>query len=467
MGCGASTPAPAADAGAAPGPQTTPMEPVKAAKPVPAATAPAATTPAAAAPEAATAPVEPPTVWIASSGLPSDELRVAFLQTLLKRRGVFDASDVSLDLTQLKLKYKEAIESLKMVHIMDALFFRNYDTIREWKDLGGDGGGIFSWDIGVIRDCGFKPENVTLVCLNMKPWLFTHAGEPGMWSEQKPPSVATAEEETEYMSKLQQCRDAYAALKADPPECVPATASGKSVADELAAVSQGLNKKYPQALSDWCESVLAGADVVSCQGGDVVNMNMTFQCNQMLASHLIKMVRANKTLYAGHSAGAMCMAKSMEMTHEIGPGWLEAFACSKEFLKSDGVMFDEKDLNGDGVNASVLGALPMFESPFAMRPHYKEGWMDDVLAKNKAAEAEFEKETGKEIDDSVVDDSAGGADAALRLLNIVGQNAKEQDAPVFLPLRDGRVIVGQFAPDGKESFHAIGTASTKAASTLG
>ena len=161
----------------------------------------------------------------------------------------------------------------------------------------------------------------------------------------------------------------------------------------------------------------------------------------------------------------MVCAKSMEMTGEIKPGWIEAFAADKKYLARDS-QFNVNDLDGDGIKANVLGALPLLEAPIAMRPHYSEAWEAQVLEKNLLAEKEFEKETGKEIDDSISGGSAESADAALKLLNIIGQNKKKQDAPVFLPLRDDRVIVAQFV-DGKETFHAIGTASKKAASTLG
>ena len=451
MGCAASTTPPATTE---PG-TTLPKLDATTAKP-------AAADPATTNPKLDVTAKEPPTVWVASSGCDSEELQTALVKTLLKRRQVFDAADESMALKDVADKYKDTIATFKQVHIMDALFYRDYDTIRKWKD----GEEIYCWDFGLVKYCGFKPENVTTVMLNMKPWLFKHAGEPGMWSPQEPEFTATSEEEADYMAKLQQTRDAYAALKCKPPQAVPVLASGKSCADELAEASQGLNKKYPEALASWVEKVLGGADVVTCQGGDVVNLNMTFQCNQLLARQLIHLVHENKTMYAGHSAGAMVMAKSMEMTKEIGPGWLEAFACSKEFLHSDGVMFNDKDLDGDGVTTNVLGALPMFQTSFAMRPHYSKAWAKEVMEKNKAAELEFEQETGQEIEDSITDASTDDAESALKLLNIVGQNAKDQDAPVFLPLQNGRCIVAQFM-NGKEVFKAIGTASTKHVSTAG
>jgi len=285
--------------------------------------------------------------------------------------------------------------------------------------------------------------------------LFNHPGEEGIWAPQKPDSGVTVEEEAEYFAKLKQTQVAYADLKSGKePLALP---SGKNCADELAEVSRKLDTKYKDAMDKWVKEVIEGVDILTGQGGDVVNMNMAFQANQMVAKHLITTVRAGKTMYAAHSAGTMCMAKSMEMSDEVTPGTLKAFSCSKEFLKSDGIMFDANDLDDDGISANVLGALPMFESPFAMRPHFKESWMDDVLKANKKAEAEFEAETGKDIADSLVQDSADGVHAALKLLNIVGgKNSKDQDHPIFLPLHDGLVIVGQFTIDGHESFHVTG-----------
>ena len=92
--------------------------------------------------------------------------------------------------------------------------------------------------------------------------------------------------------------------------------------------------------------------------------------------------------------------------------------------------------------------------------------MAEVLQKNKLAEAECELETGKEISDELVADSSKGVQAALNLLNIVGQNGADQDCPVFLPLLDGQVIVGEFEGGG-EKFSVIGKPTGKAPDTRG
>lgn len=468
-----------------------------------------------------------PTVWISSSGLPSHDLKCKFIATILRKRGVFDEKDLafpadmpsdetlseglpedatekakqleekkwSLTREAMVKKYAETLAVCKQVHIMDALFFRDHSVIKGWRgpptnpDKAEE---MFYWDDEIIKDCGFKVENVTIVCLNMKPWIFEddglfpadagdNAGKPHhMWSKQDPKAVhgldaVGGDEKANYMAKLQQCKDVYAYLKSKPdPVVLPKLESGKSQADELCEASTALNIKYKDHMVKWCKKVLAGADIVTGQGGDVVNLNMTWQCNPRVAQSLVRYVRGGQTIFAGHSASAMCMAKSMEMTHEISEGWLEAFAVSAKKLMAAGgglggagVMFDEKDLNGVGVAANVLGALPMFESPFSMRPHFKEAWMDDVFAANKKAELECEAETGVQISDDLVEKSQAGVTAALKLLNIVGMNAADQDAPVFLPLLDGQVIVGQFTKLGTEMFHVIGKPTGKPPNTAG
>ena len=50
------------------------------------------------------------------------------------------------------------------------------------------------------------------------------------------------------------------------------------------------------------------------------------------------------------------------LSGEIAPGWIEAFACNVKFLKTTG-HFDMNDLDADGINVNVLGALPLLEAP--------------------------------------------------------------------------------------------------------
>jgi len=167
-------------------------------------------------------------------------------------------------------------------------------------------------------------------------------------------------------------------------------------------------------------------------------LNMAWQCNQMIGTRLVDAVRANKPVYAGLSASTMVCAKSMEMSGEIQPGWIEAFAADAKHLCRK--HFSDKDLNGDGISANVLGALPLLEAPIAMRPHYTEAWAQQVLEKNLLAEKEFEKETGIEIPDDLVHNSKEGCEVACQLLSLVSKAAKDQDCPIFVPIRNGKCI---------------------------
>ena len=58
-------------------------------------------------------------------------------------------------------------------------------------------------------------------------------------------------------------------------------------------------------------------DLVAGQGGEVVLLNMAYQCNQLFARELVRAVRSNQVMYIALSASTMVCAKSMEMTGEL------------------------------------------------------------------------------------------------------------------------------------------------------
>merc|ERR1712113_495740 len=93
------------------------------------------------------------------------------------------------------------------------------------------------------------------------------------------------------------------------------------------------------------------------QGGEVVMLNMAWRVNQAISDRLVDAVRANRCVYAGLSASTMVASKSMEMTGEIQPGWIEAFACEQKFLSRK--HFSDNDLDGDGTAHEHLGSLPL------------------------------------------------------------------------------------------------------------
>ena len=119
----------------------------------------------------------------------------------------------------------------------------------------------------------------------------------------------------------------------------------------------------------------------------MVIVNLAYQLNRAVADKMSKLIHDGGPVYVGRSAGTMIVAKSMEMTAETKPGWLENFSDPSTY--KHGSMFNANDLDGEGVELSVMGALRLFESPFAMRPHFDvEAHAHLVLEKNKAAEAE-------------------------------------------------------------------------------
>merc|ERR1712187_507422 len=135
------------------------------------------------------------------------------------------------------------------------------------------------------------------------------------------------------------------------------------------------------------------------------------------------------------------------MTREIQPGWIEAFAAKKMFLKSE--YLNANGLDEDGTKAVYIGALPLIQSPMAIRPDHNESWEMQVLAKNLEAEKEFEEETGIEIDDALDADSNTGCEQACRLLTKISAHAKDQDNPIFIPIRNGNVIEVRMMPAGR------------------
>jgi len=404
-----------------------------------------------------------PSAWITSSGFSTDTQWVAFMQTLLKRRGVLEPEDEAASVTRKALvtKYADTIKTLKMTYINDASFHRPEHLMAAGRDRSNPKH-WFWWDNGMEDMMGLPRENITMIQILMKPWLFNRAGRLANHDRQEP-NVAELgpDDDKNYFAALQLTQDAYDALKEAPPKVgagqaghkLPGCpASGLSCADELAGISSALNSKYKDALDRWCAEYIDDADFICGQGGEVVMLNMAWQCNQDVAARLVSAVRDNKTVYLGLSASSMVAAKSMEMTGEIEPGWIEAFSANSKYLHRGN--FDATDLDGDGTAVNVLGALPLFESPLAMRPHYSEAWEAEVLRKNLEAEAECEKEAGIEIDDEVVAKSNDGVEAALKLLNIISAHGNDQDNPVFVPLRNGRAFeVNFYSNPHKEVFY--------------
>eukprot|EP00428_Durinskia_dybowskii_P012128 CAMPEP_0170221052 /NCGR_PEP_ID=MMETSP0116_2-20130129/10214_1 /TAXON_ID=400756 /ORGANISM="Durinskia baltica, Strain CSIRO CS-38" /LENGTH=444 /DNA_ID=CAMNT_0010471731 /DNA_START=87 /DNA_END=1421 /DNA_ORIENTATION=- len=405
-----------------------------------------------------------PTVYLTSTGFVSETQWTRFIQVILQRRGVLKVEDCLRNVSRELLveKYKSELRQLKVLYINDASYHRPTEMMVKGRsgdgkvgqngNLGRGPGTWFFWDQGLEDLMGIPRENIKMIQLLEKPWLFNRPGRDANY-DASAPDVADLDpaDEEAYCKALKLTQDAYDAaydaLKESEPKVGAGQAggslpgcpeSGLSCADELAEISTKLNKKYAEALDKWCTENIDGADIIVGQGGEVVMLNMAWQANQAIAERVVRAVRTNRSVYAGLSASTMVCAKSMEMTGEIQPGWIEAFAADKKYLSNN--QFDPNDLDEEGIKSNVLGALPLLEAPIAMRPHYSDSWADQVLEKNLLAEKEFEKETGIDIPDDLVRNSNDGCEVACELLSFVSKFAKDQDRPIFVPIRNGKCI---------------------------
>jgi len=405
-----------------------------------------------------------PSAWLTSNGFATETQWVKFIQNVLARKGVLAPEDYSefSDRKTLITKYADTIKTLKVTYINDASFHRDPEKMAAGRDRENPKG-WFWWDNGMHDMMGIPEENITMIQILEKPWLFNRPGRLANYQKQEPNVEGLdPEDEKKYYEALDLTQKAYDALKESPPQVgagqaggtLPGCpASGLSCANELAEISTALNTKYAAAVDKWCTEYIDGADFICGQGGEVVMLNMAWQCNQSVASRLCDAVKTNKTVYVALSASTMVTAKSMEMTGEIEPGWIEAFAADAKYLSRK--QFNANDLDADGTQLNVLGSLPVFESPWAMRPHYHESWEAEVLRKNLIAEQEFENETGFDIDDKLVKNSGKGVEVALKLLNRISAAGSDQDNPVFIPLKNGQAIEINFysEPKYREVFY--------------
>jgi hypothetical protein len=389
-----------------------------------------------------------PSAWLTSNGFHSDTQWVRFLQSMLARRKVLLQEDASplISREELIRKYSAEIARLKVTYINDSNFHRDENMVNDAKEKRE----WFFWDNELHAMLGIPKENITMIQILEKPWLFNRPGRKANYQPQEPNvKELDPEDEGRYYAALQLTQVAFKALHDRNPPLVGAgqagrglpgcPASGRSCANELAEISRELNEKYTNAFEKWCQEYIDGADLICGQGGEVVLLNMAWGCNQILASRLATSVLKNNVVYIGMSASTMVTAQSIEMSNEVQPGWIEAFAVDQKFLLRN-QNFLLRDLNEEGTPVCMLGTLPLFQSPFAIRPHYTAAWEEKVLEMNLLAEKEFEEETGEEIDDTLVRDSNCGVNIALRLLNSISKHALDQEHPVFVPMRDGVAV---------------------------
>eukprot|EP00930_Biecheleria_cincta_P013600 TRINITY_DN12040_c0_g1_i6.p1 TRINITY_DN12040_c0_g1~~TRINITY_DN12040_c0_g1_i6.p1 ORF type:complete len:321 (+),score=73.24 TRINITY_DN12040_c0_g1_i6:49-1011(+) len=256
-----------------------------------------------------------PTLWLTSTAFVTDSQWVRFIQVMMARKGVLEEIDSNADakLEHLVEKYAPHIKKLKVTYINDAGYHRPKDMMaagrmecpETGKDLsthkvgnkdghkGRGPGSWFFWDQGLHDVVGIPQENIKMLQILEKPWLFNTPGRIAN-SHTAQPNVAELDpkDQEAYFAALQLTQDAYDSLKEDPPKVGAEAAegtlpgcpkSGLSCASELAEISTKLNAKYEAALNKWCEEHIDGVDVICGQGGEVVMLNMAWQCNQALA----------------------------------------------------------------------------------------------------------------------------------------------------------------------------------------
>ena len=89
-------------------------------------------------------------------------------------------------------------------------------------------------------------------------------------------------------------------------------------------------------------------------------------------------------------AAMLCM-KSIEMSKEVSEAKLRDLSCSASFAHRGGAGYSTSDLNGTGIHANVLGAVPLISCCLAMRPHFNaQAWSKEVAHGNEEAVLEFE-----------------------------------------------------------------------------
>lgn len=391
-------------------------------------------------------------VLLTSNGLSTAELELDFMRIILGRKGVTVTAEELADPeanSKLKTKYSSILRGLKVLVLSEAAFFMDPDVVAEYYEKHKDA--FFHLSLSFPPDkiggFGLPPENITHVTLWEKPWIMT-GGACGY-----APGVATragmdvcGDDVKPYLELLAKVETRYKELK-----CGTAPKDEEpQLASLLFAESARLNDKYGAQTDEWLRKAVAENDLIINNGGDVVIGNLSHQINRRVSDAIIAAVRSGDVMYVGRSAGTMVAMKSIECSKEVDEVWLSHLSCTESYAKSS--QYSAVDLDDVGTDVNVTGALLLCKSALAMRPHFvAKAFSDQVLAMNKAAELEFEKESGKELDDRDVASSKDNFEAAVRLANKVSSSST-QDNPVFLPIWDGQALHCRISSSGEEFF---------------
>merc|ERR1719198_927177 len=153
-----------------------------------------------------------PTVYLTSTGLVTESQWIRFIQVILHRRGVLKVEDSLPIVTRdgLVKKYAAEISKLKVLYINDASYRRPTEMmvagragdgkVGENGNIGRGPGSWLFWDQALEDKMGIPPQNITMIQLLEKPWLFNRPGRDANYAPSKPDvaELDPADEEAYY-----------------------------------------------------------------------------------------------------------------------------------------------------------------------------------------------------------------------------------------------------------------------------
>ena len=268
-------------------------------------------------------------ILLTSNGLSTPEITLYFMKQVLANKGIkmpeVEGTPTWEQVEAIKKTYAEAIATVKVVVMNDTQWFFDGPENEEFTQQKPE----MIWDHKMFHDFGVPMANSTNVELFGKPWLYgDEIRDPDChkWGTRHRCAYAAdvdKDDGDKWDALIAEADDVYAKLQAKE---LSAATSSPSLAERWSALSRELDEKYAAKLEAWFQKVMGGADVICGAGGDVVIVNLAYQLNRAVADKMAKLIHDGGPVYVGRSAGTMITAKSMEMTAEVAPGWLENFS---------------------------------------------------------------------------------------------------------------------------------------------
>ena len=150
-----------------------------------------------------------PLCYLTSTGFVTDSQWARFIQVVLKKKGVLQDKDAGRDASRAELvaKYASDIAKLKVTYINDASYHRppesmargrgkledgSYSTAKvgEGGHLGRGEGSWLWWDQALEDKMCVPVQNITMVQLLEKPWLFNQPGREANCAPSRPDVTA-------------------------------------------------------------------------------------------------------------------------------------------------------------------------------------------------------------------------------------------------------------------------------------